>query len=146
MIAWGAEINAVDDRGYTALHLVIKNAITDPLASIDIVKQLTETGANTQIQDQSELMPIDYVGLLSDENLKEDLFNLLGSKKRRLTFLKNQNVRYMIATSWLLIMSTIFFFAFPKLHDTNLNVALALSGISCIASYTYTFLRSRAIP
>jgi len=33
-----ADVNAIDDRGYSPLHLVIKNAISDPLASIDIVK------------------------------------------------------------------------------------------------------------
>jgi len=49
LISEGANVNAVDDRGYTPLHLVVKNAVIDPLASIDIVKQLIDAGANTQI-------------------------------------------------------------------------------------------------
>jgi len=50
-----------------------------------------------------------------------------------------------MAIGWLLLMSIIFFFASPKLTDKNLNVALVLSGISCMASYSYTFLKSRSI-
>jgi len=38
LIAWGANVDAVDDRGYTPLHLVIKNAMTDPLCAIDIAR------------------------------------------------------------------------------------------------------------
>jgi ankyrin repeat protein len=49
LISWGADINALDDRGYTPAHLAIKNGAADALATIDIVKQLFDVGANLLI-------------------------------------------------------------------------------------------------
>lgn len=66
LLAWGANIDAVDDRGYTPLHLVVKNAMNDPLSAIDIVRQLIEAGANTSIYDNSEQIPLHYVDLIID--------------------------------------------------------------------------------
>jgi hypothetical protein len=67
-------------------------------------------------------------------------------KNKRIVCLNSSSFRYFVSIGWLFVMTVCFFFVFPKLHDTSLNIALALAGISCISSFTYTYLKSRSLP
>ena len=59
MIAWGADVNAVDFNGVTPLHLAIKSS--DNLKSTRSVRHLLIKGADRNATDHKGMTPLDIV-------------------------------------------------------------------------------------
>ncbi len=60
LIAWGADINSVDYKGLTPLHITVKNFRKNRSAT-RCVKQLLMKGANKNVVDFNNKKPIDYI-------------------------------------------------------------------------------------
>jgi len=60
LIAWGADINSVDYKGLTPLHITVKNFRKNRSAT-RCVKQLLMKGANKNAVDFNNKKPIDYI-------------------------------------------------------------------------------------
>ena len=59
LLAWKAEVNAIDSNGLTPLHLAIKTA--EELKSSRSVRHLLIKGADRKIQDKMGRTPLDIV-------------------------------------------------------------------------------------
>lgn len=59
IVAWNVDINAVDARGLTALHLAVKSS--EDIRSTKGIKLLLIKGADRNIQDNSGKKPIELV-------------------------------------------------------------------------------------
>lgn len=59
MLAWKADVNAVDINGITPLHLAIKSA--EELKSSRSVRHLLIKGALRNVKDKNNRTPIDVV-------------------------------------------------------------------------------------
>ena len=63
LLAWKAEVNAIDSNGLTPLHLAIKTA--EELKSSRSVRHLLIKGADRKIQDKMGRTPLDIVKEIS---------------------------------------------------------------------------------
>lgn len=79
LLAWGMDINAQDNAGNTPLHLAVKSA--DHFPSTRSIKELLIKGASRTIRDSKGRRPIDMLGELGDNRLKNELYILLSRNK-----------------------------------------------------------------
>lgn len=62
-MAWGADVNATDNTGNTALHLAIKSAENFP--NTRSIKELLIKGADKGLEDIEGKRPIDLINDVS---------------------------------------------------------------------------------
>eukprot|EP00349_Pseudokeronopsis_sp_Brazil_P002034 CAMPEP_0202962044 /NCGR_PEP_ID=MMETSP1396-20130829/6144_1 /ASSEMBLY_ACC=CAM_ASM_000872 /TAXON_ID= /ORGANISM="Pseudokeronopsis sp., Strain Brazil" /LENGTH=274 /DNA_ID=CAMNT_0049682345 /DNA_START=281 /DNA_END=1105 /DNA_ORIENTATION=+ len=68
LLAWDAEVNAQDATGLTPLHMAVKVAETKE--DVSTIKKLIFKGANTDIEDNWGLKPVDYTREIHDERVR----------------------------------------------------------------------------
>ena len=79
LLALGANPNSLNQEIWTPLHLSVKSI--ENHGSIKIVKSLLLEGANRGMVDKDKKTPIDYVELISDPYIANDLLQILAYPK-----------------------------------------------------------------
>lgn len=80
LLAWGADLNATNQKKMTPLHFAVLNA--EYFWTTKIVRSLLLKGARTDIKDNKGLLPIDYLKIYEThipekEQLSRELYHLL---------------------------------------------------------------------
>jgi ankyrin repeat protein len=79
LLIWGAQINALDDKQFSPLHLCIRHAEDDPLPAVKIAQLLLQAGANQSLCDYLGKRPADYIQYLSDFSTAQKLTDVFSS-------------------------------------------------------------------
>ena len=75
LLALGANIDAVDNKGVSALHLAVKESIEDKNSRC--IRLLLKRGADSTIRDNFGKTPKDIVETFKQDDFKEELLTLL---------------------------------------------------------------------
>lgn len=80
----GIDLNAVDENGYTPLHLAVLSV--EALGSTRPVRALLIRAADRTIRDNKDRKPVDLINKDMNKSLRKDLASMLVSSKKMINF------------------------------------------------------------
>lgn len=79
LLAWNPDVNSKDNEGYTPLHLAVRSV--DQVESCRPVRALLIKGCSTDIRDNRNKLPCEYVRDIQNIQLARELRGLLLANK-----------------------------------------------------------------